>query len=398
LSPPFALPSTARPLLAAEIGGNHGGRLELAAELVKSAAKAGAGAVKFQAYRTETFLHRDSPFFAELLAEELSFESLGRLVELAHSLGLAAGLTVFDAEGLNLARASRADYVKISSGDLTHRRLIRAAAESGLPMALSTGAASHGEVEAALSLCAPCALLQCCALYPAPPELVHLAVLDRWLRQGRPAGLSDHTLGPQVALAALELGAVMVEKHFTVDRRLPGGDNAMSATPEEFRLLAVQIQLQTKLRRLAEAQARPDRPDRPDLTDRPDLADLAEPADQADLGYPASRQPWWGVPEKRRQPGEAPALIRRAAVAARPLAAGEPLTEEAVVFLRPPAAAALLGADRPLADLILTRPVAAGRLVTLEDLSARDGRTPAFGPADASPEASAAAWPTVGRA
>lgn len=227
--------------LVAEIGGNHGGSEALASRMVEAAADCGVEAVKFQAYRTSAFLSRLSPYYDELAAEELSFEGLGRLVGQARRLGLAAGLTVFDPEGLDLARDCGADFIKISSGDLTWHGLIHRAARSGRPLFLSTGAADESEVVSALAAAGEAAgglaVLQCASLYPSPPEAVNLAVMACWLSEGLMAGYSDHTLGTAAAKLAIALGAVVVEKHFTIDRSLPGGDNSISGLPDEFREL-----------------------------------------------------------------------------------------------------------------------------------------------------------------
>lgn len=287
-------------LLAAEIGGNHAGDPELAGRMVEAAAACGAGAVKFQAYRTADFLSPLSPYYDELAAEELPFEQLAALLARARGLGLAAGLTVFDPSGLDLAREGRADFIKISSGDLNNGPLLEPAARAGRPLFVSTGAAEAGEVAEALELLAPArerlVLLQCAALYPAPPEAANLEVMVDWLAAGLAAGYSDHVLGPAAAEAALTLGAQVLEKHFTLDRGLPGGDNAISAQPEEFARLANWAQLCLRLRGRGRKEPHP-----LEMAMRP--------------------------------------LIRRAVTAARDLPAGHRLAAEDLALLRPPPAA-----------------------------------------------------------
>lgn len=225
-------------LLVAEIGGNHAGDPALAARMVEAAAACGAGAVKFQAYRTAEFLSPLNPYYSELATEELPFEHLAALVAKAHGLGLAAGLTVFDQAGLDLVRDCQADFIKISSGDLTNLPLLALAAKAERPLFISTGAAEAGEVAEAMAIAEPAqenlVLLQCAALYPAPLEAANLEVMVNWLAAGLAAGYSDHCQGPAAAEAALTLGALVLEKHFTLDRDLPGGDNSISAQPEEF--------------------------------------------------------------------------------------------------------------------------------------------------------------------
>jgi N-acetylneuraminate synthase/N,N'-diacetyllegionaminate synthase len=297
------------PIVVAEIGSNHGGDPKIAQAMVRQAAAGGITWIKFQAYQTESFLHPQSPYFNELKREELDFDEFRRLIDLAHRLNLKVGLTVFCKAGVALAATAGADFVKISSGDLTYLSLIASASRCGLPLVLSTGASTEAEVTCALAATNRnlLALLQCVSLYPAPAELLDLAVMVRWLAMGRPAGFSDHSLGPEAACAALALGAVMVEKHFTTDRSLPGGDNSMSATLEEFKAI--------------------------------NSADRLDPA------------PFLGSEEKTIKPGEEPSLIRRVAVAARNIKAGETMDEENVIFLRPPQLfEPALGAAAPLSD------------------------------------------------
>ena len=285
--------------LVAEIGGNHGGSAELASSMVAAAAAARVDGVKFQAYRTAHFLSRLSPYYDELAAEELSFRQLGRLVGQAHNLGLAAGLTVFDEAGLDLARDCGADFLKISSGDLTYHDLLHKSASAGLPLFLSTGAADESEVASALEAVknnrAGLVVLQCAALYPAPPEAVNLAVMTRWRDEGLTAGYSDHTLGLAAAKLAVALKAAVVEKHFTIDRSLPGGDNAISGIPDDFREL---------------------------------------------VGWRDECQVIFGEPVKRPHAQEEAVrpIIRRAVVTGRDIAAGHILTADDLRLKRPPSA------------------------------------------------------------
>jgi sialic acid synthase SpsE len=326
----------AQTIIAAEIGSNHGGDPALAEAMVEAAAKAGATAVKFQAFRAETLAHPESPYYEELASEAISFSALERLVRLARRLGLLAGLTVFDPGGLALAERSGADYVKISSGDLTFHPLIRLAARSQAPLVLSTGAALWPEAARALALAPrPLALLQCASIYPAPFEAVNLAVMDRWLRAGLPAGLSDHAPALGASLAAARLGAAMVERHMTIDRGLPGGDNSISSLPEDFR-------------RLSEAAS-------------------MGPLEPRELDEIASA-PFWGSPEKALQDGERPDLIRRVMVAAADLKAGQTAEPPRVAYLRPPASPPPrpLGPDGALVR-VMARPVARGAVVAEDD-------------------------------
>lgn len=284
-------------LLVLEIGGNPMGDAKLAERMLRSAKRAGAWAVKFQAYKAGKFIHRAHPAHKELQGEAMPFGLLRDMLALARDLGLKAGLTVFGPEGLVLARGARADFIKLSSGDIDNLRLIRAASNTGIPLVLSTGASTQAEVDRALSALTmpPLALLQCSSLYPCPRELVNLAVMRRWLQEGLPAGLSDHSLGIGASLAAIGMGARMVEKHFTVDTSLPGGDNAMSIVEEEARRLASRI-------------------------------GSGDPS--VDPG------PYLGSPEKKPQPGEDKGAIRRFAVAGQRIAKGGRLSLGKLCFQR----------------------------------------------------------------
>lgn len=280
-----------------EIGGNAMGDLKLAEEMVRQASKCAIWAVKFQAYRVRDFIHRDNPAYEELLGEEMDFGDLASLIKLSHDLSLRCGITVFDPSGIDLAHRAGADFIKLSSGDINYLYLLKALSRSQLPLVLSTGASSQSEVDRALSLFdkPPLALLQCSSIYPCAKEDINLSVMDNWLNLGLPAGLSDHSLGIDASILALQMGAVMVEKHFTTDPKLPGGDNSMSIDP-----------------RLAE-----------------DLS-LWEKAPKLD----PSESPYWGKKLKKPLSQERPDLIRRHAVAGKDLKKGAPLKESQVKFLR----------------------------------------------------------------
>ncbi|MDR2198293.1 MAG: N-acetylneuraminate synthase family protein [Deltaproteobacteria bacterium] len=280
-----------------EIGGNHQGDPALARSMVEAAAETGAWAVKFQAYRVSELVHPDNPAYSELLKEETDFGLLADLIKLSHDLSLRCGVSVFSREAVELACDFKADFIKISSGDIDFHPLIRTAALSGIPLILSTGASAQSEVDEALALlkAPPLALLQCTSLYPCPPEDVHLAVMAAWLERGLPAGLSDHSLGTEAALMALGESALAVEKHFTTDRTLKGGDNFMSILPSEAARLSGR--------------------------------------EKIPQGDPRSG-PYWGSPVKAPLPSERPDLIRRFAVAGADIKKGKNLSLNDLVFLR----------------------------------------------------------------
>jgi sialic acid synthase SpsE len=233
-----------RTLLIAEIGNNHGGDKTLAEQMVLAAVKAGADAVKFQTYRTDRFVSARSAYYREFEKERLGEKDQADLFTLAASWGLIALSTPFDLASLDFLIRTGRPALKIASGDITFYPLLEAAGESGLPVLLSTGACTAADVERALAVLDPhgsreVVLLHCTAAYPAKLEDANLRAMEDLRRRfGRPVGLSDHTEGMEAALAAAALGAVVIEKHFTIDRSLPGGDNGISILPEEMEAMA----------------------------------------------------------------------------------------------------------------------------------------------------------------
>lgn len=284
------IPSTPVNIIA-EAGVNHNGDTGMALRLVEEAAKAGADTVKFQTLRADRLLTRQAPKAVYQMhttdAGESQFEMIRRLElsEEAHQLiaarcrelGIEFLSTPFDVESLNfLVKDLYVGRIKIPSGEITNAPLLLAAARTGKPVFLSTGMSSLGEVETALSVLAfgylkheappsregfsqvyrdaasrrvlldKVTLLHCTTDYPAPPAAVNLAALST-LRSafGLPVGYSDHTEGIAVATAAAALGATVIEKHFTLDRGLPGPDHKASLEPGELRDLVRSVRTVT---------------------------------------------------------------------------------------------------------------------------------------------------------
>jgi N,N'-diacetyllegionaminate synthase len=258
----------------AEIGGNHGGRVELAREMIAAAAGAGADAVKFQIFRTDRMLAARSQYYAEFKAEELSPDDFRGLKEFAAEKGIVFFATPFDFDSAEFLGELDVPLFKVASGDLTNLPLLGYLATYGRPIIISTGAADMDEIKAALDFARDAgandlALMQCTAAYPCPDDQINLRAIPT-LREtfGLPVGFSDHSLGVDLALAAVALGAGFVEKHFTIDRSLPGGDNEMSILPAELaalvegarriqaargdgrkRIMPIEVPLQVALRR-----------------------------------------------------------------------------------------------------------------------------------------------------
>ncbi|HEV8537160.1 MAG TPA: N-acetylneuraminate synthase [Candidatus Limnocylindria bacterium] len=245
----------------AEAGVNHNGDVELARRLVVAAADAGADAVKFQTFRAEALATADAPKAdyqavrtsssesqREMLRRlELSAEAHVELSRHARARGIIFSSTPFDLESADLLAELDVPFFKVSSGDLTYIPLLRHLAAKGRPIVLSTGMADFAEVGLALRTmreagAADVALLQCVTAYPAPSAEVNLrAMAALGSRFGVPVGYSDHTRGREVAIAAVALGAAIIEKHLTLDRDLPGPDHEASLEPGEFRELVREV-------------------------------------------------------------------------------------------------------------------------------------------------------------
>jgi len=234
----------------AEAGSNHDGRFDQAVRLVNAAAAAGADAVKFQSFRLDRFIAvgpyqralggDDASWVEQTRAGELPPAWLPRLAAHCREAGVVFLSTPFDPDAADLLDHAGAPAFKVASGDLTHLPLLRHLARKGKPILLSTGMSTIAEVAAAVEAVrregnARIALLHCVVAYPADPRDVNLACLGT-MRQAfdLPVGLSDRTLGIEVPIAAAALGACIVEKHFTLDRRLIGPDHAYALEPDEL--------------------------------------------------------------------------------------------------------------------------------------------------------------------
>jgi len=329
----------------AEVGVNHDGDEARAVELIGAAADAGADAVKFQLFSAEKLATPGAPKAAyqvettglaesqlEMLRKlELSLESHRRLRDHCRSLGLMYLATPFDLVSIDVLVGLEVPALKIGSGDVTNTPLLAHAATTGLPIVLSTGMSYLHEIEAALDTlreagAGDIVLLHCVSAYPAEAEDVNLRAMAT-LREtfGVPVGFSDHTLGTSVALAAVALGACVLEKHLTLNPSLPGPDHRSSLDPRAFARLVGE------------------------------LRDV-----EAALGNGT----------KAPAPGEEPnrQIARRSLAAAQSIPAGTVLTREMLMTLRPAAGieptkiAAMVGQKT-------TRTLAAGELLGPNDVA-----------------------------
>jgi len=241
----------------AEAGVNHNGDPALARALIDAAADSAADAVKFQTFRTSALTSRTAPKAAYqieatgagesqsemLMRLELSTETLRALQAHAAARGIVFFSTPFDEASADTLAALGVPMFKIPSGEITNLPLLRHIAAKGKPIILSTGMSTLDEVEQALAAIGdvadvPVAILHCVSAYPAPVGEVNLRAMDALRdRFGRPVGLSDHTLGLEIALAAVARGAAIVEKHLTLDKNLPGPDHRASLEPAEMAAL-----------------------------------------------------------------------------------------------------------------------------------------------------------------
>ncbi len=253
-----------KPFLIAEMSGNHNHSLDRALAIVEAAAAAGADALKLQTYTAETMtldIH-EGDFFISDPNNLWKGNSLYKLYQEAYTpwewhkpifdrckeLGLIAFSTPFDATAVEFLEGLDVPAYKIASFENTDIPLIRKAAATGKPLIISTGMASIAELDEVVRTvremgCNDLILLKCTSTYPATPANTNLATIPH-LKQlfGCQAGLSDHTMGVGVSVAAVAFGATVIEKHFTLARADGGVDSAFSLEPQEFSSLAIETE------------------------------------------------------------------------------------------------------------------------------------------------------------
>jgi N,N'-diacetyllegionaminate synthase len=241
--------------IIAEVGGNHDGDADKAHRLVDEAARAGVDAVKFQTYTADTLVHPEMESvpiarklyktqFERFRSLELDNEVYARLIAQCNALGLDFMTTPYDLEILNKF-APAMPAIKIASGDATYHDLIRMAAATKKPVILSTGMCNVDEIAAAVGLIPQeqRVLLHCVSTYPLPDEDVNLAAISCFLMDypGATIGYSDHSIGIDACLGAVALGAVVLEKHFTLDRTIELGDHRLSLEPDEMAVMVEKV-------------------------------------------------------------------------------------------------------------------------------------------------------------
>jgi N-acetylneuraminate synthase len=246
-------------LIIAEAGVNHNGDIEVAKQLIAAAKAAGADIVKFQTFKTAKLVTKaaekatyqkgttdaDESQYAMISKLELSRKDYEVLIEECGRQSIGFLSTAFDTDSFDMLVDMGLDKVKIPSGELTNLPLLRYMTRLGMPVMLSTGMATLGEIEAALAVIEQSGtprhlitVLHCTTEYPAPMADVNLrAMLSMKAALGVEVGYSDHTKGIEIPVAAVALGARVIEKHLTLDRKLPGPDHQASLVPHELKAM-----------------------------------------------------------------------------------------------------------------------------------------------------------------
>jgi len=241
----------ARVFVVAELAGNHGGSFEKALRMVEAAAEAGADAVKLQTFTPDGItIDSDRPEFVlpdgrtlyQVYEEfQTPWEWEPKLKAAAEDLGMECFSSPFDPSAVDFLEDMDVPAYKIASFELVDLPLIRKAAATGKPLIMSTGMATLGEIEEAVEAarsagCNQIVLLKCTSTYPAVPEEMNLRTIPHLAEAFQvPAGLSDHSQGIAVPVAAVALGAVMIEKHFMLSRADGGPESNFALEPKEFR-------------------------------------------------------------------------------------------------------------------------------------------------------------------
>lgn len=331
-------------LVIAEAGVNHNGDFDRARRMIDAAARAGADAVKFQTFKTELVMTRDTPkaeyqkandgaqggMFDMVKQLELAQEDFARLAAHCRDTGIMFMSTAFDPVSLDTIVALKPPALKWPSGEIDNLPLLRQAGATGLPVILSSGMSGLAEIEAAIAALEAAGsgdivLLHCVSNYPAAPADLNLRAIPTLAAAfGLPVGFSDHSLGNAAALAARALGMCVLEKHFTLDRTLPGPDHRASIEVDELKQLVDDL-------RCVEAA----------------LGD--------------------GVKRLRASEANTRAVARRSLHTARDLPEGTVLTAADLIPLRPAGGISPMDMDSVLGRRLI-RPLAGGAMLGLGDL------------------------------
>jgi sialic acid synthase SpsE len=267
------------PYIVAEIGANHNGDMEICRRLIEAAKDCGVDAVKFQSWSKASLISKaeyarntkygggnGQPTLEESVKRyQLTPEQHAEVAAYCRKLELVFFSSVFSKKEVDLLESLSVPAYKVASMDINHLPLLKYLAKSRKPLIVSTGLATLGEIERALDVLrsnngGPVALLHCVSIYPSPPEIVNLRNISTLRRAfDVQVGYSDHSLGAAIPLAAVALGATLIEKHFTLDKKMSGWDHAVSADPPEMEYLVkearnVQQALGSAVRTISEPQ------------------------------------------------------------------------------------------------------------------------------------------------
>ena len=244
------------PYIIAEIGANHNGDIKLAKEMIDKAKECGCDAVKFQSWSKESLFTKG--FYKE--KNQFVDEKFGTLEEMAEKFSLSKKehialkkycddkkitffSTPFSFKEVDMLDELKVPFFKVASMDLNNLSFLKYIAEKGKTIILSTGMGSLAEIETALNTIYKTGnkeviLLHCIAIYPPEDKIINLRNIEMLSKTFNiPVGFSDHTIGTSIPLAAITLGAKVIEKHFTLDKTMPGWDHAVSANPEEMKII-----------------------------------------------------------------------------------------------------------------------------------------------------------------
>lgn len=248
-------------LIIAEAGVNHNGNLDLAFQLCDAAKEAGADIVKFQTWKTEAIITnnveqaeyqkentgKEESQFDMLKKLELSYDDFKKIKEYCDSIGITFASTADDPESLDFLISIGIPFIKIGSGEIGNISYLRYMGSKKMPVILSTGMSTLADIDISVQAlrdggATDITLLHCTTSYPCEYQNVNLNAMNT-IRDAfkMPVGYSDHTLGNTVSVAAVAMGATVIEKHFTLDKEMEGPDHKASLSPEEFKHLVQEI-------------------------------------------------------------------------------------------------------------------------------------------------------------
>lgn len=233
--------------LIAEIGINHGGKFDICKKMIIEAAKSGANAVKLQTIDANESYLKNTPSYKEFLNKNFNDEELYNLKKISDKLGLIFFSTPGDFKSLERLRKIGIKLIKISSGLVTNIPLIEQVSRFKIPMIISTGMAYQDEIKESVKAAKKFSnkgygILKCTSLYPAPDQTINLNSMITLKKKFKvPIGYSDHTIDDLTICSAVSLGASIIEKHFTLNKKLTNADHKISMEPKEFLSMANKI-------------------------------------------------------------------------------------------------------------------------------------------------------------